>query len=71
MGKGLDLARADNQLHADLLEDLKDQLLIVFVKRLGGHVRIPVAEIDNTGMDLLSFSVDKNKVFHFMLSRKS
>ena len=36
MGKGIDLARGAAPEHAALLDDLKDQLLIVFLKRLGG-----------------------------------
>ena len=71
MGKGIEIARTGNPLHAALMDDLKDQLLIVFLKRLGGRINIHVAEIDMTGMDLLEFSIDENKVFHFKLSRKS
>lgn len=32
---------------------------------------IPCAEIDNTGQDLLAFSIDADQVFHFELRRKS
>jgi len=72
MGKGIDLARsAGSVLHADVLDDFKDQLLIIFLKRLGGKVSIPVAEVDDTGGDLLAFSIDENKVFHFETRRKS
>jgi hypothetical protein len=70
MGKGIDAARALGPEHAALLDDLKDQLLIVFLKRLGGKVSIPVAEVDDTGMDLLSFRVSHG-VFHFTHTRKS
>lgn len=51
MGKSFDNARAagqDPQL-LDALEQMKDQLLVVLIKRLGGAVVIPVAEIDDTG----------------------
>lgn len=48
MGQGIDAARTENPHHAALMDDLKDQLLIVFLKRLGGQVSIPVAEIDDT-----------------------
>lgn len=59
-------------MHAALLDDLKDQLLIVFLKRLGGQAAIPVAELDDTGLDLFSFWVEgSTKMFHFSLSRKS
>lgn len=35
MGKGIDLARnAGAGIHADVLDDFKDQLLVVFLKRL-------------------------------------
>lgn len=72
MGQGIDLAREDSPLHAALLDNLKDQLLIVFLKRLDGNVVIPVLEIDDTGQDLLAFSVDpKSKDFRFELRKKS
>ncbi len=74
MGKGIDTARAAGAgLHADVLDDLKDQLLIVFLKRLhslGHSLQFPVAEVDDTGRDLVSFSV-RDDVFHFELGRKS
>jgi len=72
MGKGIDAARAAGAgLHADVIDDLKDQLLIVFLKRLGGKVSIPVAEVDDTGQDLLEFRIDENRVFHFEARKKS
>ena len=75
MGKGIDIARAAGAgLHADVLDDMKDQLLIVLMKRLAdgnGVVRIPCAEIDATGGDLLSFRVEDDRTFHFELSKKS
>lgn len=70
MGKGIDLARPDAPLHAAVLDDFKDQLLIVFLKRLGGIVDIAVAEVDDTGGDMLAFSV-KDGVFHFETRKKS
>ena len=70
MGKGLELGREDHPEHAAVLDDLKDQLLIVFLKRLGGKASVPVYEIDDTGGDNLGFSIDQNKVFHFKISRK-
>ena len=70
MGKGIDLARADNPLHAGLLDDLKDQLLIVFLKRLGGSITVPVAEVDDTGNDLLELAV-RDKQFIFNIRRQS
>lgn len=70
MGKGIDLARGDAPIHAAVLDDLKDQLLIVLVKRMGGKVSLPVAEIDDTAQDLLSFRI-ADGVFHFEASKKS
>lgn len=69
MGKGIDAARPEAPLHAAVLDDFKDQLLIVFLKRLGGKVSIPVAEVDDTGNDLFCFSV-VNGVFNFSLRKK-
>lgn len=76
MGKGIDLARAAGAgIHADVLDDLKDQLIVVFLKRLkkyGHTLDFPVTDIDDTGKDLVSFSVDPvTRNFHFELGRKS
>ncbi len=76
MGKGIDLARAAGAgLHADVLDDFKDQLLVVFLKRLkalGHTLDFPCAEIDDTGRDIVSFSVDPvTRTFRFVLSKKS
>ena len=74
MGKGIDLARAAGSgLHADVLDDFKDQLLIVLLKRCAkdGKVAIPCAEIDDTGSDLVSFSIDERRVFRSELGKKS
>lgn len=72
MGKGIDMARELAPEHAQTLDDFKDQLLIVLMKRLAvdGKVVIPVAEADDTGQDLLAFRIE-NGAFHFELSRKS
>lgn len=71
MGTGTDAARAAGAgEHADVIDNLKDQLLIVLLRRLGSEVSIPVAEIDGTGEFVGSFSVDENKVFHFKVERK-
>lgn len=78
MGKGRDMARemdlqsGGTGIHADVLDDFKDQLFIVLMKRLqkNGKVRIPVKECDDTGQDIVSFSV-RDGVFHFQLSKKS
>ena len=72
MGKGIDLARGSSPEHAALIDDLKDQLLIVFLNRLGGNVEIPVHEIDGTGQFMLSLSLDyKDKKVTFKTSKKS
>ena len=70
MGKGIDAARMDSPIHAAVLDDFKDQLLIVFLKRLGGTLDIPLAEVDDTGGDMLAFSVN-NGIFHFETRKKS
>lgn len=79
MGKGIDLARGvdlatgGSALHADVLDDFKDQLLIVFLKRLvdqEGHFAISVAEVDATGSHLVSFSINDG-IFYFKVSKKS
>ena len=70
MGKGIDMARADAPEHAAVMDDFKDQLIIVLMKRLGVKVSIPLAEMDDTGQDLLAFHIDDHKTFHFELRRK-
>jgi hypothetical protein len=70
MGKGIDLAKmAGGGEHAALIDNLKEQLLLVFLRRLGGRVSIPVAEVDDTGGLLLSFNVTDG-VFNFELGIK-
>lgn len=75
MGQGIDLARAAGAgLHADVLDDFKDQLIIVLMKRLkrkyGDDLVFAVAEIDDTGQDLLAFKIEDGS-FVFMLEKKS
>lgn len=70
MGKGVDIAReAGAGIHAEVIETFKEQLLLAFLRRLGGAVSIPVAEVDETGNFNLSFSA-VDGVFHFTLERK-
>lgn len=69
MGQGIDLARQEAPEHAAVLDNLKDQLLIVLIKRLGGKVSLPVAEVDDTGGDLLAFNI-RDGVFNFELRKK-
>lgn len=70
MGKGTDAARTFAPEHAALIDALKEQLLIVFLKRLGGSARIPVSEVDDTGNDLFAFNID-NGHFNFLIRKKS
>ncbi len=71
MAKGTDAARAAGATaHADLIDAFKEQLLIVFLNRLGGKVSIPVSEVDATGSFTLSFNV-RDGVFNFQIGRKS
>ena len=69
MGKGIEAARADAPHHAAVMDDFKDQLLIVFLRRLGRELSIPLSEVDDTGQELMSFSFE-NGVFHFELRKK-
>lgn len=69
MGKGRDIARPDAPLHAEVLDDFMDQLMIAFLRRLGGKVSIPVKEVDETGRFVLSFNV-VDGVFNFTLTEK-
>jgi len=71
MGSGVDMARDNAPEHAALIDDLKDQLLIVLIKRLGGSVTLPVAEVDDTGQDMLAMSVDPITGFYFEVVKKS
>jgi len=71
MGSGIDAARGDAPEHAQMLDDMKDQLLIVLFNRLGGKVDIPATEINDTGQFLCSMSVSENGIFHFEVSKKS
>jgi hypothetical protein len=64
------------QLQADpaaraAIDAMKGQMLIVLVNRLGGHVEIPVDEIDGTGAFNLSMKLDADKrVFTFVTGKK-
>jgi hypothetical protein len=52
------------------LQRFKDQLLIVLLKRLGGEVTIPIAEVDATGNDLMAFEL-VGAEFRLTLRQKS
>ena len=71
MGRGIDLARDAAPEHAQMMEDLRDQLLIAFLRRLNGKVEMPATEIDETGGYLLLLSLDPDtRVFTFELRKK-
>ncbi len=71
MGKGIDLARQESPIHAAILDDFKDQLLIALVAKLGGDVVIPVADVDQTGGSVMLMSVDPEaRTFHFRIEKK-
>jgi hypothetical protein len=55
--------------HAKVIEAFKEQLLLAFVRRLGGKVTIPAKEVDETGNYVLSFSVADGS-FNFTLGKK-
>jgi hypothetical protein len=69
MGSGIDMARDGAPEHAAILDDFKDQLLLVFIRRAGGKVSIPIAEADSTGGLLCLMSV-VDGAFHFELRKK-
>lgn len=69
MGKGIELARADAPLHAAVLDDFKDQLLLALIRRLGSKVSMPATEVDEMGGYLLAMSVVEG-VFNFELVKK-
>lgn len=73
MGQGIEMARGLGPEHAAMIDNLKDQLLIVFLKRLkvkGDDLRFHVSEVDDTGQDMLAFNI-VNGTFNFELKRKS
>ena len=70
MGEGTDAARSISPIHAAVMDNLKDQLLLVFLRRLGGKLSIPLEEIDNTDSLIMTLRVDKDSVFHFELKQK-
>lgn len=63
--------REPDNLHRDVINTFKNELLIVFLRRLGGKVSIPLAEVDGTEGISLEFRIDENKVFHFTLEYKN
>ncbi len=71
MGSGIEAARAVSPEHAAAIDNMKDQLLLVLIGRLGGKVNVPVDEIDNTGGLVLSMCLDEaTRSFEFVLGKK-
>lgn len=57
--------------HRAMIEQMKNQLLIVLINRLGGSTEIPVSEIDGTGKFNLTMKLDaENKIFEFTVVNK-
>jgi hypothetical protein len=68
---GLELARKGAPEHVQVIEAMKDQLIIALIRRLGGKLDLPVAEIDSTGGVVLMMSVDQERrMFHFEVRPK-
>jgi hypothetical protein len=74
MGKGRDIAREFAPEHAAVLDDFKDQLMIVLLNRLGSSVDIPVSEADAMSGFIVSMSVHdagtSAAYFHFVVRKK-
>jgi hypothetical protein len=52
----LETLSSDPVVNSDgLMDRFKDQLLLVLLKRLGGDVSIPIAEVDDTAQNLAAF----------------
>ena len=55
--------------HGEIAKLITPQLCIVLLKRLGGSVEVPIAEMDDTGGDLMLLAL-RDGVFHFELEKK-
>ncbi len=75
MGDGIDLAAQENPEHAAVMENFRDQLIIVLMKRLAGpdgKLTISISECDDTASDMLAMGIDQEAgVFNFHLQRKN
>ncbi len=60
---------AESPEAAAAIRRMNEQMLIVFVKRAGGTVVVPVAEVDDTGGDTLIMEV-VGRDFVFKAGRK-
>ena len=70
MGRGNDLAKQVSPEAANAVENMKDQLILALVRRLGGDIRVPAAEIDDTAGIVLTMSVDDSG-FRFVTMHKA
>jgi hypothetical protein len=72
MGSGTEAARAMGAVVGpQIVDDFKDQLLIAFLKRLGGMVEVAVREVDETGRYMVDLQVlDAGQTFRFVLQQK-
>lgn len=72
MGKGRDLAAQEAPEHAQLLNDMMDQLLVALVKRCPDRKMVmPISELDDTGGVVLMLRLsDDNKNFIFEVKDK-
>lgn len=72
MGKGIELAKKDAEarmeapIHAEVIEEFRDQLLVALIRRMAkdskdGTVRVPVTEVDNVGGIALLFHVEQGQ----------
>lgn len=60
-----------NQQASQAIEAMLKQLLIVLVNRMGGEIKIPASEIDNTGDFYLTLESDPDsKEFTFKVFKK-
>jgi len=69
---GIQAAAVHAPEHAKLLNRFKEELLIVFLKRLkaeGCSLVFDVAEVDDTAQDIVAFSI-RDGAFHFELRKK-
>lgn len=55
--------------HGEIAKMITPQLCIVLLKRLGGSVEVPIAELDDTGGVLMTLAL-RDGVFHFELEKK-
>jgi len=76
MGQGIELAKLlnpENEGFIQLLDELKEQLLLVFIERLGGKVVVPVIEIDTAPLGkILTMGFNQEKMeFVFEVKKKN